>query len=89
VEVRCTFNNFYYDARLIPCVLGNPSNIDPEKPTSSLAVAHAAINYCGLDTMLHLTCVGSTKEEILKVLHSAKSQGIRNILALRGGRRRS
>jgi len=63
---------------------GNPSKIDLAKPTSSLAVAHAAINYCGLDTMLHLTCVGSTKEELLQVLHSAKTQGIRNILALRG-----
>jgi methylenetetrahydrofolate reductase (NADPH) len=38
----------------------------------------------GLTTMMHLTCVNSTKSEIALVLAEAKERGIRNILALRG-----
>ena len=38
----------------------------------------------GLTTMAHLTCVGSTKEQIRGVLEQARGLGIKNILALRG-----
>lgn len=38
----------------------------------------------GLTGMAHLTCVGSTREQIGAVLTQAKSLGIKNILALRG-----
>jgi len=38
----------------------------------------------GLTTMMHLTCVNSTKEELASVLSEAKARGIKNILALRG-----
>lgn len=34
--------------------------------------------------MAHLTCVGSTREQIVALLDDARSRGIRNILALRG-----
>jgi methylenetetrahydrofolate reductase (NADPH) len=38
----------------------------------------------GLTTMMHLTCVNSTKQELADVLAEARSRGIKNILALRG-----
>jgi methylenetetrahydrofolate reductase (NADPH) len=38
----------------------------------------------GLTAMSHLTCVGSTKEQLRDVLADAKQRGIKNILALRG-----
>jgi methylenetetrahydrofolate reductase (NADPH) len=38
----------------------------------------------GLPTVLHLTCVNATREEIGSVLQQAKSLNIKNILALRG-----
>ena len=38
----------------------------------------------GLTTMMHLTCVNSTKDELASVLAEAKERGIKNILALRG-----
>ena len=38
----------------------------------------------GLTTMMHLTCVNSTKDELASVLAEAKARGIKNILALRG-----
>ena len=37
-------------------------------------------NCSGLESMLHMTCVGNTKEEVTKFLHKAKNLGIRNIL---------
>jgi methylenetetrahydrofolate reductase (NADPH) len=60
---------------------GNPSG---ESETSSTMIAHSALNYCGLETMLHMTCSGATPEKIRSYLDHAKALGIRNILALRG-----
>jgi methylenetetrahydrofolate reductase (NADPH) len=37
-----------------------------------------------LPALAHLTCVGSTREQIREILDQAKGIGIRNILALRG-----
>lgn len=55
-----------------------------DKPNSSVTIASTIVNYCGLDAMLHVTCVGQTKADILKTLNKAKERGIKNILALRG-----
>jgi methylenetetrahydrofolate reductase (NADPH) len=38
----------------------------------------------GLTTMMHLTCVGSTRQQIFDVVQQARERGIRNLLALRG-----
>jgi methylenetetrahydrofolate reductase (NADPH) len=38
----------------------------------------------GLTTVMHLTCVNATREEIIAVVAQARGLGIRNILALRG-----
>ncbi|MGC6488189.1 MAG: methylenetetrahydrofolate reductase [NAD(P)H] [Planctomycetota bacterium] len=38
----------------------------------------------GITTMAHLTCVGSTKDEIRDTLQRLYDSGIRNVLALRG-----
>ncbi len=38
----------------------------------------------GLESMAHLTCVGSTEAELRDALDELKSQGIENILPLRG-----
>ena len=61
---------------------GNPGG---DKETSSMAIASAALNYCSLETMLHITCANQTKDVITAHLEKAKSLGIKNILALRGG----
>lgn len=61
------------------------SNTGGDQETSSMAIANAALNFCGLDTMLHLTCARQTKAEITAHLQKAKGLGIKNILALRGG----
>ena len=38
----------------------------------------------GLTSMMHLTCVNSTREQLKEVVLEAQGRGIRNILALRG-----
>merc|ERR1719326_2047999 len=43
-----------------------------------------ALQYHGLDVMMHLTCTNMPKEDLHKALITAKDHGIRNILALRG-----
>jgi len=47
-------------------------------------IASAMLNYCGLETMLHMTCVNMSKDVITTHLKKAKDLGIKNILALRG-----
>lgn len=64
-------------------VSGNPGL---ETPTSSITVAGVALNYCCHDTMLHIICIGLTKNDLRRHLDRAKRLGIRNILALRGDR---
>ena len=60
---------------------GNPGG---DSDTSSMMIAQVAVNYLGLETMLHMTCVGASKEDISGHLQKAKRLGLRNILALRG-----
>ena len=57
-----------------------------DKETSSITIASAALNYCGLETMLHISCANTTKATVTKHLTKAKALGIRNVLALRGGK---
>ncbi|XP_065656577.1 methylenetetrahydrofolate reductase (NADPH) [Hydra vulgaris] len=60
---------------------GDPSG---DKETSSCTIASTASNYCGIETMLHMTCANISCDSVLKNLKKAKNLGIRNILALRG-----
>ncbi|XP_054160886.1 methylenetetrahydrofolate reductase (NADPH)-like [Oppia nitens] len=62
---------------------GNPGG---DSETSSITIAGCALNYCGLDTMLHITCIGLNRRDLRQHLDRAKCLGIRNILALRGDR---
>lgn len=50
----------------------------------TLAIVDRIQSGHGLTGMSHVTCVGSTREQLRDVLMEARSRGIRNILALRG-----
>ncbi|XP_044301436.1 methylenetetrahydrofolate reductase [Varanus komodoensis] len=60
---------------------GDPGS---DKETSSMMMASTALNYCGLETVLHMTCCQQTREMITAHLQKAKRLGLRNIMALRG-----
>ena len=61
---------------------GDPGS---DKETSSMTIASTAVNYCGLETVLHMTCCRQSKAAITGHLHKARRLGLKNILALRGG----
>jgi methylenetetrahydrofolate reductase (NADPH) len=50
----------------------------------SIRIAREITQRTGISTVAHLTCVGSTREELIAILHSYKEAGITSILALRG-----
>jgi methylenetetrahydrofolate reductase (NADPH) len=52
--------------------------------TRTLAIAARIRAGLGVESMAHLTCVGSTREDLAAVLDEARALGIENILALRG-----
>lgn len=54
------------------------------KETSSSSIAAGCLDYCGMETMLHITCAQYTKEQTLRHLEQSKAVGLKNILALRG-----
>jgi len=60
---------------------GNPAG---DSETSSMMIAQSAVQYVGIESMLHMTCVGSSKDDVTSYLNKAKRLGLRNILALRG-----
>ncbi|XP_075801788.1 methylenetetrahydrofolate reductase (NADPH) isoform X1 [Microtus pennsylvanicus] len=60
---------------------GDPGS---DKETSSMMIASTAVNYCGLETILHVTCCQQRQEEITGHLQRAKELGLKNIMALRG-----
>ncbi|XP_020829402.1 methylenetetrahydrofolate reductase (NADPH) isoform X2 [Phascolarctos cinereus] len=60
---------------------GDPGS---DKETSSMIIANTAVDYCGLETVLHMTCCHQTRDEITSNLHKAKRLGLKNIMALRG-----
>jgi methylenetetrahydrofolate reductase (NADPH) len=52
--------------------------------TDSLEIVTRLQNEFGLETMAHLTCIGSTPDDINRFLSKLKDAGVNNVLALRG-----
>jgi len=50
----------------------------------TINIASQITKKTGIPTIAHLTCVGSTKNELLDILQKYKAAGIKSILALRG-----
>ena len=45
-------------------------NLVGETETSSTMIAHSALNYIGLETMLHMTCLGNKRQTIKVTVRS-------------------
>merc|ERR1719318_204058 len=58
---------------------GDPSS---DKETSSTTIAAISSNYCGIETMLHMTCANQSCGAVVQNLQKAKNLGLTNILAL-------
>lgn len=85
-EIHYRFDRMGAGGPLFIDVTWHPAG-DPgsDKETSSMMIASTAVNYCGLETVLHMTCCRQSQEDITGYLHKAKRLGLKNILALRGG----
>lgn len=53
-------------------------------PAMTLELAGRMQGELGIDTMMHLTCVGMSREGIDHALDTARAKGVHNVLALRG-----
>jgi len=51
---------------------------------NTVKIASHIKNDLGVNSIAHLTCVSSTKDEVHRVIDDIKEQGIQNVLALRG-----
>ena len=60
------------------------ASLDPNNHCSSLAIAGSTLKQLNHETVLHLTCYDYDTTTLESILNSAKSLGVRNILALRG-----
>lgn len=87
VAAFCRFDRMGSGGPLFIDITWHPAG-DPgsDKETSSMMIASTAVNYCGLESILHLTCCNQTKDKITGYLGKAKRLGLKNIMALRGGR---
>ncbi len=52
--------------------------------TSTRDIVSMIKNECKRESMMHLTCVNSTKDDVVNILEDMKAHNIENILALRG-----
>ncbi len=50
----------------------------------TVRIAQEFTTRTGVSTLAHLTCVGSTRDELIEILRQYKSAGISSVLALRG-----
>lgn len=53
---------------------------------STIEIASAVRHRYGIESVAHIPCLNLTREDVLLILAQLKSQGIENILALRGDR---
>jgi methylenetetrahydrofolate reductase (NADPH) len=65
----------------VTCGAGGTTS-DGGSPT--LEVSSFIKNKCKVESVAHLTCVASSKEEVVSTLTALKEQNIENVLALRG-----
>lgn len=52
----------------------------------TIEIASYIQNRLGIEAMAHMTCVGSRREQLLKVYEELKSHNVKHVLALRGDR---
>lgn len=74
-------------ASLAPDLISVTYGAGGSSRNNTIDIASSIQNRYALTAVAHLTCVGSTLEEIDRILAELKRKGVHNILALRGDRR--
>jgi methylenetetrahydrofolate reductase (NADPH) len=71
-------------AKLTPSFISVTYGAGGGTSKNTVKIASHIQNELGVDSIAHLTCVSSTKEEVRQRVQEMKKSGIQNILALRG-----
>ena len=71
-------------AKLAPSFISVTYGAGGGTSKNTVKIAAHIQNDLGVDSIAHLTCVSSTKDEVRQRIEELKEQGIQNILALRG-----
>lgn len=71
-------------AKLAPSFISVTYGAGGGTSRNTVKIASHIQNDLGVDSIAHLTCVSSTKEEVRRVVEDMKEHGIQNVLALRG-----
>lgn len=71
-------------AKLVPSFISVTYGAGGGTSKNTVKIASHIQNELGVDSIAHLTCVSSTKEEVRQRVQEMKENGIQNILALRG-----
>ncbi|MBQ4558760.1 MAG: methylenetetrahydrofolate reductase [Tyzzerella sp.] len=71
-------------AKLAPSFISVTYGAGGGTSKNTVKIASHIQNDLGVDSIAHLTCVSSTKEEVRQRVHEMRESGIQNILALRG-----
>ena len=71
-------------AKLTPSFISVTYGAGGGTSKNTVKIASHIQNDLGVDSIAHLTCVSSTKEEVRQRVQEMKENGIQNILALRG-----
>ncbi len=71
-------------AKLAPSFISVTYGAGGGTSKNTVKIASHIQNDLGVDSIAHLTCVSSTKDEVRQRIDELKEQGIQNILALRG-----
>lgn len=72
--------------RLSPDFISVTYGAGGSRAGKTVEIASYIQNKLGIDAVAHMTCVGSRKEDLLRVARSLKENNIRHVLALRGDR---
>lgn len=71
-------------AKLAPSFISVTYGAGGGTSQNTVKIASHIQNELGVDSIAHLTCVSSTKEEVRQRIEEMKANGIQNVLALRG-----
>ncbi|MCI8528171.1 MAG: methylenetetrahydrofolate reductase [NAD(P)H] [Lachnospiraceae bacterium] len=83
-EFKAAFETLDALGKLSPDFISVTYGAGGSRSGKTVEIASYIQNTLKIDAMAHLTCVGSKREELLKIAQSLKAENINYILALRG-----
>lgn len=87
-EFEAVFETLDALGRLSPDFISVTYGAGGSRSGKTIEIASYIQNTLGIDAVAHMTCVGSTKEDLLSVTEALRDKNVTHVLALRGDRPR-